>query len=181
MIEEGKVDSPAAVRRGLPRRPGEQVAPSVRDVPGAGSIVETEAPKSRRSGLPRTAGTPVPEAALAVSVPVDLRGDEVSQGGAPAAGRRSGLPRSTAMPSTVNPDLATSDVVNPVVRTSMPAAEPSLKQQPPRVRRPWFLLWVGLGLLGLLAVVVLFARWFVSLDFVQDFLVVVSPGVVYFP
>lgn len=125
---------------------------------------------------------------------------------APAPGRRSSLPRGTGTASaTPTPQSApvhateSESESSPVpaatqsrpVRPTGPAvAAPvrpvSQSHEPKRIGRftrpQWFVIVVvgGLGLLFAVAMVVLFARWFVSLDFMRDFLTA-YPGETHLP
>jgi thiosulfate reductase cytochrome b subunit len=192
---------PTTVRRGLPRRPGETAPEPVAKVstettPPAGApavAAASAAPAGRRAGLPRTAGqAPAPAGAAAVgSATAAPPAAAASTTAAPATGRRAGLPRAGAVPAAPAAEkavesAAAAETTAPAarVRTERPAPTPApaqpAKAGPPAKKLPLRIALGILALLAVLAVVVLAARWFVSLDFMQDFLTT-YPGETHLP
>ena len=159
---------PTTVRRGLPRRPGETPPETAAKVvnPAAGSAVGSPA---------------VMPAATAESTTA-----------AASTGRRAGLPRAGAAAQAAKPEAtaapaaaAASEVASipaaPAGQVRATPAAPASAHETPSLKRN--VLRIVLGVLGLLiaaAAVVLGARWFVTLDFMHDFLKA-YPGATHLP
>lgn len=185
---------PTTVRRGLPRRPGEtaqEPAPKVTNevAPPLGTGLQPEvvavpaapvARPGRRAGLPRTAD----QAAAAASVEgaAAPAATDSSTTATPGTGRRSGLPRAGGAPAVAKAEgaavsagkaAAEKSVAGPAptdrVKTTAPAPPPVQKEPSSAKKRRTITLGV-LGLFAVVAVTVLGARWFVSLEFMKDFL-----------
>ncbi|MCU1566803.1 MAG: hypothetical protein JWQ56_1740 [Pseudarthrobacter sp.] len=192
---------PKTVRRGLPRRPGETAPEPVAKVnnqaappPGAPPVrAASAAPSGGRAGLPRTAGqTPASAGAAAVgSAAAAPPATAASTTAKPATGRRAGLPRAGAAPGAPAAEKAAEPAAADAVERSAPPARvrtpqpaltpaPAAKAEPPAKKLPLRIALGVLGLLAVLAAVVLAARWFVTLDFMQDFLTT-YPGETHLP
>lgn len=199
---------PMVVRRGMPRRPGETAPEPAGTVtreaaPPLGSKLPTDvvavpavpaAPIDRRAGLPRTAG-PTPAVAFVEAGASPVVGSaaapaatDASATAAPATGRRAGLsragtPAAKAAESAVKVAAEKSAArPSPAARVQMTAPTPPPVQEKLASARKWPRL-ITLGVLGLLAAVaavVLGTRWFVSLEFMQDFLTT-YPGETHVP
>lgn len=143
----------------------------------------------RRAGLPRTAGQAPAAASVEAAAPAvtgaapEPAATVSSTTTLPAAGRRSGLPRAGGSPAVADAGAAAVPPAKVEAEKSAAGPAPAARVRttasttPPvqEVRssgKKWPRL-ISLGILGLFAVaavVVLGARWFVSLDFMRDFL-----------
>lgn len=188
MSEEGNARRATTARRGLPRRPGERLpepATKVADGTKPPAInmplrvaQETEGtPKPRRTGLPRTAAAAVPTS-LSSASEANKAADSASRTGLSSGGRRTGLPRPGLYPPQANSEQTTASPPEkpPTLPTqasrkaSAQAPEPEPTLTRPLLRRPAVIVLLCIGLLLAAGGAVLFARWFVSLDFIQHFL-----------
>ncbi len=192
--------APRAARRGLPRpgeeaRPA-AAAPAAAPAPAAAApaaeapAAEAAAPAAaaapgRRRGLPRS-GEAAPTAAAAA--PAAEAAPAAAAAPAATGGRR-GLPRAGAAAAVAAPG-AEASAVAVAEAPAAPAApaytspprEPVVRRNTERAPEPkrigkftkgqWFLIVVigGFGLLFAAAMAVLFVRWFISLDFMRDFM-----------
>jgi thiosulfate reductase cytochrome b subunit len=171
--------------------------------PAAASTVEavgvrplpsfSDTPAAARRGLPRTAGQPSASAGAAAvgSTAAAPLTSVASTTAAPATGRRAGLPRAgtaqaapAAEKAAEPPAAVAAEKSEPAGRVPMtqPASTPppAAKAEPPAKKLPLRIVLGVLGLLAVLAAAVLGARWFVSLDFMQDFLAT-YPGETHLP
>ncbi|WP_343213004.1 cytochrome b/b6 domain-containing protein [Arthrobacter sp. H5] len=147
-----------AMRRGLPRvHGGERWPAATAMVPQAPGVLDPSPPLAREeTGPAEVVEAPVPGEAAHEAGSAGLRAAAVDP--SPA----------TADPVAVEPAVAAA----PVTRAA--AAEPdAARQEKPgkELSRPATLVRGGIGLLVLAVVAVLFTRWFVTLGFMQDFLV----------
>ncbi|MBN9180546.1 MAG: cytochrome b/b6 domain-containing protein [Microbacterium sp.] len=173
-----EVAAAGAVRRGLPRVAGGEPWPPADFVPArvaapAVAVSEPEVSKPVRAGLPR------PDTAAPASVPAAPTAATVVVVEEPAVpvGPRAPLP----FPRTVFPGAAAARWNADRARaTPIPAAEPH--RLGPFTRGQWagVVIVGGLGMLFAAAMAVLAVRWFVSLEFMRDFMAT-YPGEYHLP
>jgi thiosulfate reductase cytochrome b subunit len=204
--EDGSRGRPITVRRGLPRQPGETtpgpVATAINEAaPRAGTKVQSDAvaaptapaaPLGRRAGLPRTAD-PAPAATTVVDSAGAPAATASSTTTAPAPGRRAGLSRAGGTPAAANAEEAAGAAAKGAAEESAASPAPAARVQTRAgdatsgAGKTCFGQEMALDYYPLcswpvaaMAAVVLGARWFVSLDFMQDFLTT-YPGETHLP
>ena len=194
------------LRRGLPRTPGGEPWPPAGFAPdrtAAGAAASSRFARSATEGeAPAPAETPAP-AAAAAETPASAQGRAVRTGlPRPGAAPAAASPAATSAPAAASAATATATAPAaeaapagprpplPFTQTVWPgaaaSARPETRPEPKRIgpftRGQWAgaVIVGGLGLLFAAAMVVLFVRWLLSLEVMQDFLTT-YPGEYHLP
>ncbi|MEU1971551.1 cytochrome b/b6 domain-containing protein [Microbacterium sp. NPDC019599] len=168
----GEAWPPATAVRTAPSQPAPTVVEAAEE-PAAPTAPPAPAVPGRRAGLPRTAATAAPAPATPVATPVAAPVAEAPA--APAAAASVALAERAPLPFTrsVWPGAAAA---------TRPAPAPEPKRIGPFTKLQWAGAAIvgGFGLLFAAGMVVLFTRWFLSLEFMQEFLAA-YPGEYHLP